>query len=45
MLLTSTIYHTLRCVSPELDSLWLRLDVSSIMFLIVSSFYMGMFQG
>jgi adiponectin receptor len=41
----STLYHTVRCISPEHDSVYLRLDVGGIALMIIGSYSVGLHQG
>jgi len=42
---SSTIYHTVRCISPWHDSVFLRLDVAGITAMILGSYLVGLHQG
>lgn len=43
--LLSASYHTLLCHSPDVSSLWLRIDYGGILCLIVGSFFSGIYVG
>lgn len=41
----SASYHTLMCHSPTVSSLWLRIDYTGILTLILGSFFSGIYMG
>ncbi len=42
---TSTLYHTLRCISFEFDDFYLRIDIIGITAMIIGSYVIGLHQG
>ena len=41
----STVYHSFRALSPEIDNALLRLDVAGVAAMIVGSFGVGLYEG